>query len=67
MHGKEKFGAKCIELKKRGGVSYNLFMVSRLLGNDWNIFSRHDDKKLISRFIEIDMRKLAQVGLTLIS
>ncbi len=42
-------------------------MVSRLLGNDWNIFSRHDDKKLISRFIEIDMRKLAQVGLTLIS
>ncbi len=68
MHGKEKFGAKCIELKKRGGEYLIIFLWSVVYyGNNWNIFSRHDDKKLISRFIEIDMRKLAQVGLTLIS
>ncbi|WRG49830.1 hypothetical protein E5E37_07665 [Helicobacter pylori] len=33
-----------------------------MIGIHFLRFSRHDNKKLISRFIEIDMRKLAQVG-----
>ena len=31
MHGKEKFGAKCIELKKRGRVFFVVLFYGQLL------------------------------------